>query len=225
MEHNLHEGHRDRFRKKFIEEGGEAFEDHELLEILLYYAIPRISTNEIAHRLIDEFGSLANLMEAEPETISKKCKVSMNTAVLITLIPQMAKKYYLSKSGEKTDLSSCKKAGDYIKNYYLGEMKEKFLILCLNSQNKLIKADFLSEGTIDEVNVYTREIVEFVINNRAYAIIMAHNHPGGSLTPSQDDIDLTKTIISALDPIGIKVRDHIIVSGENFLSLKQQNYF
>lgn len=225
MDKNLHEGHRKRIKERFVNEGLDSFEDHQVLEFLLFYAIPMRDTNDLAHKMLKEYGSLSGLFEADPKDIGKRCQVSENTAVLLSLIPSLSRRYFKGKWGEKPILSSVSKAGEYVASLFVGRLYENFYMICLDSQNRVNHSVLVHEGTLSEVPVYPRLVVELALRYQAHSVILAHNHPGGSLNPSQEDINITKTIISALEPIDIKVRDHIIVAGENYISLKQKNYF
>ena len=223
---NLHKGHRKKVRERFIKDGLDSFEDHQVLELLLFYAIPQKDTNNLAHKMLNEYKTLAKLFEAEPLDIMERCSVSENTAILISLLPSIAKCYLKTKREEdKLLLNNPNAAGKYAVPMFIGMQYESFVIFCLNAQNKVLHEEVIQRGTLSEVPVYPRKIVELALLHKAHSIILAHNHPGGSLTPSQDDINITKTIISALEVLEIKVRDHIIVAGEEYLSLKQENYF
>lgn len=225
MDKNLHMGHRKRVKDRFQNEGIDSFNDHQVLEFLLFYSIPMKDTNELAHRMIQEFGSLSGVFEANSKDICNKCGVSENTAILISLVPSLARRYFKGKWGEKIVLSSASKAGEYSVSLFVGRQYENFYIICLDSQNRINHSALVHEGSISEVPVYPRIIVELALRHQAHSIILAHNHPGGSLTPSQEDISITNTIVSVLESIDIKVRDHIIVSGDKYISLKQNKYF
>jgi len=176
--------------------------------------------------MLNEYKTLAKLFEAEPLDIMERCSVSENTAILISLLPSIAKCYLKTKREEdKLLLNNPNAVGKYAVPMFIGMQYESFVIFCLNAQNKVLHEEVIQKGTLSEVPVYPRKIVELALLHKAHSIILAHNHPGGSLTPSQDDINITKTIISALEVLEIKVRDHIIVAGEEYLSLKQENYF
>lgn len=137
MEKNLHEGHRKRVKERFIIEGLDSFNDHQVLELLMFYAIPMKDTNELAHKMIKEFGSLSGLFEANPKDICNKCGVSENSAILISLIPSLARRYFKGKWGEKIVLNSASKAGEYSVSLFVGKHYENFYIICLDSQNKV----------------------------------------------------------------------------------------
>jgi len=221
MEKKLHEGHRQRVKNRYLEEGLDAFEDHQVLEMLLFFCIPMKDTNELAHKMIQEFGSLAALFEADPKDICKRCEVSENTAILASLIPSLSRRYFKGKWGDKPVLNSSPKAGEYAVSLFAGRTYEVFYVICLDSQNRVNYAALLHEGTLNEVSVYPRLVVEMVLRHQANSVILAHNHPGGSLKPSNDDIDLTKRIKAALEPIAVKVVDHIIVAGDKYMSFKE----
>jgi DNA repair protein RadC len=221
MADKLHEGHRERVKNRFLAEGLDNFADHQILELLLFYCIPLRDTNDLAHKLLNEFGSLAGLFEASPEEICKRCKVKTNTAVLLSLIPSLARRYFTGKWGEKPLLSSSAKAGEYVISLFVGRTYEAFYLLCLNAQNRVNYAALVHEGTINEAPVYPRLIVETALRHQASAVILAHNHPGGSLRPSGADKEVTERIVTALGAISIQVADHIIVAGEEYYSFME----
>ncbi|MCG8501462.1 MAG: DNA repair protein RadC [Firmicutes bacterium] len=222
MDKNLHKGHRQRVKARYLAEGLDAFEDHQVLEMLLFYSIPMRDTNELAHKMIKEFGSLAGLFEADPKDICNRCGISENTAILVSLIPSLARRYFKGKWGNKPVLSSASKAGEYAVSLFTGRTYEVFYLICLDAQNRVNHAALVHEGTINEAPVYPRLIVENALRHQANSVILAHNHPGGSLKPSDADIKVTKNIKSALEAISIKVYDHIIVAGDQYVSLLQE---
>ena len=222
MSKNLHAGHRQRVKARYLSEGLDAFEDHQVLELLLFYAVPRKDTNELAHRMIKEFGSLAGLFEADPKDIARRCGVSENTAILVSLIPSLSRRYFLNKWGEKPIINSSSKAGEYAISLLAGRIYEAFYVICLDSQNRVNHADLVHEGTINEAVVYPRLIVETALRHQANSVILAHNHPGGSTRPSAADISVTKKIVTALESISIKVLDHIIVAGDRYVSFAEK---
>lgn len=222
MTSNVHQGHRLRVKERFLNEGLDSFSDHQILELLLFYCIPMKDTNDLSHALIQEFGTLDKLLEANPKDISQRCKVSENTSILISMIPQLTRRYLKLKSGEKPMLNSSTKAGDYAVALLTGRVYEGFYVICLDSQNRVNHAELVHEGTINEAPVYPRLIVETALRHRANSIILAHNHPGGTLQPSLADVEITKKIIIALEPISIKVIDHIIVAGDSYYSFAEK---
>ncbi len=219
MTDNLHKGHRERMKNRIIEHGPKNLADHELLEVLLYYSVPMKDTNGLAHRILNEFGSLSNLLGADIPTIMKRTNVSKNTAVLITLIPEFMDRYNAERwSDNKIDLSSSKTAGEYAKSILNTKTKECFYAIFLDAGNKLIKSELISEGVVNGVLVNVRGVTEKALKNNAVSVILAHNHPGGSLIASAEDVGLTQTIIHALRFVEINVLDHIIVANNDYVS-------
>lgn len=223
MAKKIHDGHRKRVKMRYLTEGIDAFEDYQVLEMLLFFCIPMKDTNELAHKMINEYGSLAGVFEADPRDICRRCGVSENTAILVSLIPSLSRKYLKGKWGDKPILNSSTKAGEYAIALFTGRTYEAFYVICLDSQNRVNYAALLHEGTLNEVPVYPRLVVEMVLRHQANSVILAHNHPGGSLNPSNDDIELTKRIKSALEPISVKVVDHIITAGDRYMSFKERD--
>lgn len=222
MERKLHAGHRQRVKGRYLAEGLDTFEDHQVLELLLFYCIPMKDTNELAHKMISEFGSLAGAFEADPKDICKRCRVSENTAILISLIPSLTRRYFKGKWGDKPVLNSSTKAGEYAVSLFVGRTYEVFYVICLDTQNRVNYAVRVHEGTINETPVYPRIIVETVLRHQANSVILAHNHPGGSLRPSDADLQITKKITAALEAISVHVVDHIIVAGDRYFSFAEK---
>jgi len=219
MSKNIHENHRSRVRKRFIENGLDGFADHEVLELLLYYCYPRRDTNEIAHRLINEYGSLHNLFEADTEDIMTRCNLTQNVAVLISMIPKVANLYFRSKWNKETMIiDNVKVAGRYAISLFVGHKNEAFYAFMLGTGMKLNHVSLIAEGTLDETPVYPREIVSEAIKHQATSIILAHNHPGGTAKPSRKDIEATRRIYEGLRFLTIRVIDHVVVAGDKYYS-------
>lgn len=219
----IHEGHRSRLKKRFMNEGLDSFEDHEVLELLLFYCIPMKDTNALAHKMISEFGTISGLFEADVMDICKRCKVTENTATLVTLIPSLSRRYQMSKWGEKPRIETSTKAGELALSVFSGRQYEAFFVFSMDIQSRVNNIELVHEGTINEVPIYPRIIVESAIRNYANSIIIAHNHPGGICSPSEADIEATKKIKNALGAISINVRDHIIIAGEKYYSFAENN--
>ncbi|URN82808.1 RadC family protein [Acetobacterium wieringae] len=218
---NPHQGHRQRLKARVLSEGIDNFEDHQILELLLFYAIPMKDTNALAHRLIGHYGSLAGVFDANPRDLSALVGVTENTALLLSLIPALARRYQQGKLVPKAVLGSTTAAGEYAVSLFTGRLNEVFYVICLDSQNKVNQATLLHEGTINEAPVYPRLIVETALRHQAASIILAHNHPGGSQRPSQADLDVTRRIRQATEAIAIPVVDHIIVAGDGYYSFAE----
>lgn len=218
----MHEGHRNRLKNRFLEEGLDGFEDHQILELLLFYAIPRRDTNEIAHSLIKKYGSLSGVLEADPRDLANTPGLGENSAILLSLIPSLARVYHKDRWGIRPTLNSTAKAGEYILTLFAGRPYEVFYLICLDAQLHVISPALVHEGTIDQAPIYPRLIVETALRHKAHSVILAHNHPGGSASPSPQDIEVTHKIRSALEGISISVLDHIIAAGESYVSCSEK---
>jgi len=218
----MHEGHRERLKKRYIHEGIDGFEQHQVLEMLLFFVIPRRDTNQLAHELINKYGSISGVFEADPKDLVKIPGVGENTAVLLSFIPGLARAYFKDKWREKPILSTSTAAGNYAVALFAGRLYEAFYLICLDAQNKVNHASMVHEGTINEAPVYPRVIVETALRHQANSVILAHNHPGGTLQPSNSDIEVTKRIVNALEAISIKVIDHLIVAGDKYVSFAEK---
>ena len=219
---NIHAGRRARMRERYINSNGlDSFAEHEALELLLFYCIPQKDTNELAHKLLNEYGSLANLLDTHPLDIAKRCKVSDNISVLISMIPQLAKMYYKSKWEKNVRLVSSYMAGKYLIDLYGGRNTEALYILCLNAQRRLNNAVLVNEGTVEEAPIYVRNIVEMALLHNSVSVVLSHNHPGGSLKASVADIEATRQIIRTFELLEIEVLDHIIVADTKYFSFAE----
>ena len=220
---NLHQGRRKRVKQKYVQHGADSFSDHEILELLLYYCYPRQDTNPIAHKMINKFDGLNNLVDADVKQIMNECGVTENVAILVSLVPKIAKRYMENLWQEKPVLDNTGILGEYAKTLFIGKKYECFYVICLNSQYALQGATLVHEGTIDSVAVYPRNLIEVCLRYNASYVVLAHNHPSGELTASKEDLQVTREIITALKVIDIKVVDHIIVAGNDYFSFSKSN--
>lgn len=214
-----HDGHRMRMRNRYLNEGIDSFEPHEILELLLYYAIPRRDINALAHSLIEYFGSLGNVFDADVSSLKEVPGIGENAAILISLIPQLSRVYNLSKWDRKVTLASVDSVGQYAVAMYTGKKNEEFGIICLDSNRCVHYSGTIISGTVNQAEAYPRLIVAEVLKHNAVNVILTHNHPNGSVMPSANDREATKNIVNALEAIDVNVLDHIIVSGERFNSM------
>lgn len=222
MEENLHKNHRQRVFDRLENDGLDSFYDHEIIELILFYTVPRRDTNPIAHRLINEFGSLTGVMDADAKSLEKVQGVSHKSAVLLSMIPSLMRRYSIGRANNKAALDTFEKASQYAKDLMTGENREVFYILCLDSKSRLLKAEKLKEGTAAEIVVNPRSAVMAAAGHEAAGVILVHNHPHGSAKPSNEDITLTRKTALALGLIGIPVLDHIIVAENEAFSFKRE---
>lgn len=213
-------GHRDRLRERFAQGGEEALADYELLELYLFNSIPRRDVKPIAKELIATFGSFADVIAAPPERLAEVKGVSPKTALDLKLIKAAATKLGRETVIGSPVLSSWSALLDYCRSAMQFEKKEQFRVLFMDRKNRLIADEVLGKGTVDRAPVYPREIIKRALTLEASALILAHNHPSGDPTPSQSDIDMTKTIIDIAKPMGVTVHDHLIIGRDNVASFK-----
>lgn len=210
-------------KEKFVKQGADAFLDHQLLEMLLFYAYPRRDTNEIAHKMINEYGNFHNLFEADPMDISRRCNVTINVATIISLTLAIAKRYTYNRwEKPKEIISNPKKAAELAISLFIGAKVEQLYMICLNVQKQLIHTAKLVEGDLSEIYLYPRLFVETALKFQAVNVIITHNHPGGTLSPSRGDIEGTRELIAALRTIRVEVIDHIIVAGNCYYSFMEK---
>ena len=215
---NYHDGHRERLKERFVEYGLDNFNDVNVLELLLFYSIPRRDTNEIAHKLLDRFGSLDAVLDASVQELCEVDGIGKNTAVLMRLIPQISKRSACSRTRDITVFNCSSAAGRYLVPLLGGEKTEKMLMLCLNAQKRLISCVELGSGVVDSVNLNVRQLVEAAMKTRASSVIIAHNHPSGHLMPSREDELITRRVRDALQLVEITLDDHLIIGGEYWFS-------
>lgn len=219
---NIHKGHRQRMKNKYLKSGIDIFEDHEILELLLYYCIPRRDTNAIAHNILNSYGKLSNLFDASPLEIQKRCEVSEQTAILLSLIAPLSKRYNLDKWSDSIIFKNSKMAVEYIRSLFIGESVECFYVIFLDSNLKLIKSKFISRGTLDRVEIYPREFIRSVLLYNAVNIILAHNHPNASTEISYFDEITTSVLKKTLDGIESNLIDHIVICGNKYISMAEK---
>ena len=220
----MHDGHRERLRKQFVEHGLETFNDITTLELLLFFSIPRRDTNEIAHRLLEHFGSLSAVFSASFEELKAVEGVGYSSALLIRFIYQLIKKIELSKTANIVTIKSSKDAGNYFIPRFINEPDEILLMLCLDSSKNIISCTEIARGTVNAVNVNVRRVAQIALQNRAASVILSHNHPRGRPIPSIEDEHLTKQIYKTLSSISIRLEDHIIVSDKLYISMANQGF-
>ena len=217
-------GHRERVRRRFLDEGLDGFKDYEALEMLLFYAVPRQDTKVIAKRLIDQFGSLQAVFHTPPDRLMQEAGLTEATAALIAMLPQLARKIEEQQAQENARIRSTLDAGRDVIAMFRSRQDESVRILCLNASGKVVRRARIAEGDVNAVHFPIRKLVEEALACKAVSVILAHNHPGGTMAPSQEDLDATKAAKAALETVGIRLLDHLIVSGDNYCSLREEGY-
>lgn len=218
---SIHDGHRERLKRRFLDYGERVFDDHQLLELMLFYAVPQGDVNPLAHRLIDRFGSFAAVLDARPEELKKIKGVGDHTALFLSMFPQVLRRYMASKSGCEERVCSTADAGEYLLPYFFGARNETLFLLCLDAKGKVLSCRLLAEGSLDRVSLNARQVVETALEDRASAVILAHNHISGVATPSQADVALTLALRPLLKSLGVRLLDHLVVADGDFVSMVQ----
>ncbi len=220
MEHQ-HYGHRRRMRERFHKTGFVGFDAHAILEFLLFYSIPQRDTNELAHELIRRFGSLSGVLDASYEDLLKVPGISDNSATLIKMIPLLANAYLDDRNAPGQILDTTEKIGNFLLSKYIGSTNEQIYLLCLDNKRKLLNCIQMGEGSLTKVGFQPRRILEKAIQCGASAIVLSHNHPHGTALPSDADILVTRQLYEMAKVLEIVLCDHIIVAGDDFVSLAQ----
>ena len=216
----LHSGHRSRLRARFLRGGPDAMPDYELLEMVLFRAIPRRDTKELAKRLITRFGSFAEVVNAPEGRLKEVEEVGDAVVAELKLVHAAALRLMRSQLVDRPALSSWAQVIDYVRAAQGYESREIFRILFLDKKNRLIADEVQGKGTVDHTPVYVREVIKRALELSATALVLVHNHPSGDPTPSRADIDMTKLIVDAGRPLGVLVHDHIIVGRDGHVSFK-----
>ena len=215
----IHEGHRARLRAGFLEHGLQSMNDINALELLLFYALPRRDTNETAHLLLERFGSLDGVFSAPVEDLCEVEGIGEYAAALIALVPEIMKKARLSKAREIRQIKCSEDAGEYLLPYFMNEQDEVVYLLCLDAKRAVICCAEMGRGVVNTVDANIRRMVEKALKVKACSVIIAHNHPDGIAIPSREDDIFTRCLYNALETVGIRLEDHIIVADEDYISV------
>lgn len=220
-----HDGHRDRLRKKFLDHGLDVLSDHEVLELLLFYAVPRRDTDTLARALLKEFGSIRAVLDAKPSELKRIPGIGDNAAVLLQLMTPLARRYQLSRETRSIRLATTADCGKFMMPYFFGCNLEQIYLLCLDVQCRVITCRLLEEGSQCYVNLPIRRAAEIAMDSCAASVILAHNHPAGLALPSDQDLVTTLQLEQTLRSLDIILADHIIVAGNDFVSLRESGCF
>ncbi|MBQ3548608.1 MAG: DNA repair protein RadC [Oscillospiraceae bacterium] len=218
----IHDGHRARKKEQFLRVGLDGFADHEALELLLFYAIPRRDTNPIAHALLQKFGSLDGVLNADVEELQRVEGVGESAALLLTLLPSIMRRAMHLPVKERI-LNSVESCGNYFLNLLGNERREVLYQACLDAKGKLLVCKKLSEGDADSAAFSVRQVVENALLSDASMVVLAHNHISGVALPSESDYIVTRRVKAALQAMDIELMDHIIVSDNDFVSMGQSS--
>ena len=225
-EKNLHSGHRARMKARFLQSGIENFDEHNVVELLLFFGIPYKDTNEIAHRLITRFGSLAGILDAEAEELLSIEGVGENATVLLKLLPEICKLYVQQKSelGEGEIYDNVDKLGRMLTARYLGVERETVLLTLLDNSMKIISVETIYQGSVNSVQLSVRDLVEVALKKKAAMVVLSHNHPSGVAVPSLDDLETSSRLAELFDSIGTPLLEHILVAQNSYTPIMYTRY-
>lgn len=225
MDGLVHKDHRKRLKSRFLQNGLEGFEPHNVLELLLFFGIPQKDTNELAHRLISRFGSFNRVLDAPYEELLKVDGVGENVATLLKLMTPLFRYYHKNIDLKDQPLDTPALVGEYLTHCYAGFTEEVVSALTLDSLCHIISFDIIGRGDISSAGIRYRSILEVVMRTNAPSVVICHNHPGGLAIPSHQDIIATEKIRDLLGTINVSLVDHIIVGGDDFVSLAESREF
>ena len=217
----MHDGHRQRLKERFSREGLDNFNEVQVLELLLFYCIPRVDTNPLAHRLLEHFGSLSQVMEATEAELQKVPGMGQSAAVFLNLVTAVGRYYLVNRQEQNTILDTTEQCGQYLIPRFYGRRNETVFLLCLDAKCKMLCCREIGEGSVNSAGVPIRRIVEVALGANATTVVLAHNHPSGVALPSPEDVHTTHRVAAALNTVDIILADHIIVADEDFVSLEQ----
>lgn len=221
----LHKGHRERLKRRYAENGLSSFEEHNILELLLFYAYPRIDTNDIAHKLINKFGSLSGVLKADAAALRTVDGVGDNAALFLNLIHDIAVKYVALADETTPAIHTSRSAGEYLAPYMTDRSEECAYLLCLDKKFNVLCCSEISSGGLSNVNLSLRSTMEAALVTGSTYVILAHNHTSGVALPSQTDMMTTNEIFRALQPVGVYLLDHLIFgSDRDFVSMLDSGF-
>lgn len=219
----MHSNHRKRMKSKFMKDGIDIFEDHEVLEFLLYWAIPRKDTNTIAHSLINKFGSISSVFDAPYKFLLEVNGVGENVAIFLKLIPQIARIYEENKYMINKPIPSMEECCQKLVLKFIGRNEEAVALMLFDSKGKIVFDGIINKGSVNAVEIYSRRIVELISSYFATSLLLAHNHPSGVAIPSKDDIRSTEKLSRILESMHVHFLDHIIVADNDYVSMMQDH--
>ncbi len=223
---SIHKDHRKRVKERFCREGLDNFNEINVLELLLFYCVQRRDTNPLAHRLLDHFGKLSNVLEATREELMQVEGVTENIAVYLSFIKDVSRYYMVNQSEKPVVLTSIDECAKYIRPYFVGRPVETVFLLCLDAKCKVICCKKVSEGGVNSAPISSRKVVEMAILSKATSVVLAHNHPSGIAVPSVEDVQVTGRICTTLKGVDVTLVDHIVFGDDgDYVSMVQSKCY
>ena len=221
---SIHDGHRERMKERFRTEGLDNFTEIQVLELLLFYCIPRKDTNPISHALLDRFGSLSQVLEAPISELERVPGIGESAATFLSLTTALGRYYQVNRAMQGEILSTIEKCGNYLVSRFYGRRNETVFLLCLDAKCKVLCCREIGEGSVNSAGIPIRRIVETALGANATSVVLAHNHPSGIALPSGEDVATTRRVAAALSTVDIVLVDHIIVADDDYVSMVQTGY-
>ncbi len=218
---SIHEGHRERLKRRFLEEGLDGFTEIQALELMLFYCIPQKDTNPLAHALLDRFGTLAQVLEAPVEELRKVPGVGDHTAVFLHLITEASRVYMVSRCTQEKILPTLESCAEYLLPFFFGRKVETVFLLCMDAKCKVLCCREIGEGSVNAAGISIRRVVEAALSSGASSVVLAHNHPSGLALPSNEDIQTTRRVALALQAVEVHLADHVIIADGDYVSMAQ----
>lgn len=222
---SIHSGHRQRLKERFLKEGLDNFNELQVLELLLFYCIPRQDTNPTAHALLERFGSLAQVLEAPSSELMKVPGIGEATATFLPLMASLCRYYLVHRTASNVILNTIEQCGNYLLPFFCGRRNEVVYLLCLDAKCKVLSCKEVGEGSVNSASVPIRRIVEMALADNATSVVLAHNHPSGMAVPSGEDQLTTRRLALSLSTVDIELVDHLVIADDDFVSLRQSGWY
>ncbi len=220
MSEQLHDGHRQRMKNRFYVGGLASFEQHEIIEMLLFFGVARKDTNPLAHRLINAFGSLSGVLDAPREELLRVDGVTEHIATLLNFSGALAREYFRRQAGTGLTLQTTQETGKFVLPQFIGADREMVFLICMDNRCRVLNSSMIFKGDINATEISVRVVLQTALRHNSTSVIIAHNHPKGFAIPSKQDIASTIALRKALDAAGILLVDHLIVADEDFVSMR-----
>ncbi|MBQ8768920.1 MAG: hypothetical protein IJZ15_04665 [Oscillospiraceae bacterium] len=221
---SLHDGHRQRLKARFQKEGLDHFEKHQVLELLLFYCLPRQDTNPLAHRLLERFKTVTGVLEATPAELKKVEGVGDGVVQFLHMVREI-NRYCQIEGVEEMKLTSISQCADYLIPFFTGKRNEVVYLLSLDAKCRVISCKMVGEGSVNSAGVPIRRIVEMALGERATSVVLAHNHPSGVAVPSMEDRATTVRLARALGAVEISLADHVVVADDDAVSMVDSGWY
>lgn len=222
---SIHDGHRQRLKERFKNEGLDHFDELQVLELLLFYCVPRQDTNPLAHTLLNRFGTVQQVLDAPISELVKLPGIGESTATYLSLMSSLCRYYQIDHHPKKTILNDIDECAKYLIPRFSGRRNEMVYLLCMDAKRKLLACKQVGEGSVNSASVPIRRIVEMALAENATTVVLAHNHPSGLAIPSPEDQLTTRRLAISLASVDIELIDHLVIADSDYVSLRQTGWY